>query len=168
MLQLKLTKKVQKELGLKPGDLEDVEESNTTLGDWFVNLFYLDRRKTLIFVNEKTLLSFILYGVKKDDIKKIHQIFLTGLERTLAFEEIETEKVDKLLKEYADIRFAKTDNKKVLGNMNDLINLYTRIIYSNGGLQAGNLTEVIMSINRTPQRNIDGTYSIDMVKEILN
>jgi len=70
MLQFRCTAKVQKELSIKPSELVDAKESNTLLGDWYINLFTVDRRKTYIFVNEKTLLSFILVGVKKSNAKK--------------------------------------------------------------------------------------------------
>lgn len=168
MLQLKLTQKVQKELGLKPKDLHEIETTNTTLGDWIVNVFYLERRKILIFINEKTLLSFILYGVKNSDIRNIHHLLINGLEQTLTVENIEMSKLYKVLNEYSEIRLTKTDNRKVLGNMNDLTDLYKHIIHTDGGLQNLNLTEVIMRINRTPQRNLDWSYSIDLVKEILS
>ncbi|MDE1465398.1 DUF6933 domain-containing protein [Spartinivicinus poritis] len=168
MLQLKLTQKVQKELGLKPKDLNDIEDTNTKLGDWFVNIFYIDRRKSLIFMNEKTLFSFMLYGVKKDNIKKIELIFRNGLEQALAYESIEKDKINKILSDYSQTKLTKTDSKKMLGNMNDITSLYKHIIYSDGGLENCNLTEIMMQINRTPQRNIDWSYSIDRVKELVD
>lgn len=167
MLQLKLTQKVQKELGIKPKDMPEAIQSNTSLGDWFVNIFMLERRKVLIFVNEKTLLSFVAYGVKKENIKKLHVVFLKGLEQLLSLEEVEDKKINDVLDEYQDFDFTKTDNKKVLGSMNDLVNMYDHMIYVQGGIQSSDLTDVIKRINRTPQRNIGWSYSIEVVKEIL-
>ena len=65
MLQFRCTAKVQKELGFKPKDLDEVNEENTMLGSWYVNISTIDRRKTFIFVNERTLLSFIFVRYKK-------------------------------------------------------------------------------------------------------
>ncbi len=59
MLQLKCTGKVQTALKLKADQLHAIQTTDTLLGDWFVNLLTIDRSKTLLFVNEKTLLSFI-------------------------------------------------------------------------------------------------------------
>lgn len=167
MLQLKMTQKVQKELRLKPKDLSDVGESHTTLGDWFVNIFTIDRRKALVFMNEKTLFSFILYGVRKDNIQEIEQIFKNGFEKILNIEEVERNKINKLLDEYSTIKFTKTDSKTLLGNMNDLTDLYKHKIKMSGGLQTVNLTEIITKTNRTPQRKLGWSYSIDMLKELL-
>lgn len=167
MLQLKITQKVQKELGLKPANLSEITQTHSTLGDWVVNMFYLDRRKSLIFVNEKTLFSFVLYGVKKSNISKLPDIFLNGLEQALVFEAIDAPQVERVLNEYREITFTKTDNKKVLGNMNDLIFLYKDIVECRGGLSECDFTEVIMRVNRTPQRNIDWRYSIEALKELL-
>jgi hypothetical protein len=58
MLQLRCTLKVQKQLGLSPHDLSEVKEPDSLLGNWYSNIFMVDRRKTLIFMNERTLLSF--------------------------------------------------------------------------------------------------------------
>ena len=68
MFQLRCTGKVIKTLGLKPQDLFDAKMSDSLLGDWYVNEFFLDRRKTFIFMSEKTLLSFIIYGIKKSNL----------------------------------------------------------------------------------------------------
>ena len=68
MLQLRCTAKVIKLLGLKPGDLSEIKISESLLGNWYVNLFVVDRRKTLLFMNEPTLLSFVIYGVRKNNI----------------------------------------------------------------------------------------------------
>ena len=50
MLQFRLTKKVQTEMGIKPSELAEIKKPDLFLGNWYVNLFYLDRRKTLIFM----------------------------------------------------------------------------------------------------------------------
>ena len=53
MLQLRITGKLQKEIGIKPDALSPISEHDTLLGNWYANIFTLDRRKTIIFVNEK-------------------------------------------------------------------------------------------------------------------
>ncbi len=168
MLQFRCTAKVQKEFGLKPKDLDEIEEPDTMLGNWYVNIATIDRRKTFLFVNERTLLSFILYGVKKSNIGNIHEIFLKALNQLLIMEGVGYPIINNLNNEYLDLKFTKTNSKQVLGNMNDLMFLYKDFIYSEGGLKYCDLSEIIHRLNTMPQKNIGWGFSIDLAKELLN
>lgn len=168
MLQFRCTEKVQKELGLKPKDLDEIKETDTTLGNWYVNIATIDRRKTFLFVNERTLLSFILYGVKKSNIANIHEVFLKALNQLLLMEGVDYPVINNLNNEYLNLEYTKTDSKKILGNMNDLMSLYKHFIYSDGGLKHCDLTDTIYRINRTPQKNIGWGNSIELTKELLH
>ncbi len=167
MLQLRCTGKVQKELGLKPNELSEIKEPDSTLGNWYVNISTIDRRKTFLFVNERTLLSFILYGVKKSNISHIHETFVKALNQLLLMEGIDYPVLDKINNEYNHLEYTKTNSRSVLGNMNDLMYFYKHFIYSAGGLKHCNLDDIIQRINRTPQKNIGWGYSIDLAKDLL-
>lgn len=167
MLQFRCTTKVQKELGIKPKELDEIKEADTMLGNWYVNISTIDRRKIFLFVNERTLLSFILYGIKKSNIANMHEMFLKALNQLLLIEGVDYSVIDKLNNEYINLKYTKTNSKQVLGNMNDLMSLYKHIIYSDGGLKYCDLTDIIKQINRTPQKNIGWGYSIDLAKELI-
>jgi len=167
MLQLRCTGKVQKELGVKPSQLAEVKPGDSLLGNWYVNIFTVDRRKTFIFMNEKTLLSFIIFGVKKSNVSKTPEFFFRGLEQVLAMEGFEASKLNKVFEGYGSYEFTKTNSKSVLGNMNDLVDLYKHSILYDGGLKYVDLGELIKQINRTPQRNLGWSNSIEIVKELL-
>jgi len=167
MLQFRCTAKVQKELGLKPKELDEINEPDTMLGNWYVNISTIDRRKTFLFVNERTLLSFILYGIKKSNIANIHEVFLKALNQLLLMEGIDYPVIDKLNNEYLDLKYTKTNSNQVLGNMNDLMALYKELIYMEGGLKHCDLSGIIHQLNTMPQKNIGWGYSIDLAKELL-
>jgi hypothetical protein len=167
-MQIRCTHKLLKELGARDDDLMAVEKPDSTLGNWYANIFTVDRRKTIIFVNERTLLSFVAYGIQKDNIKNFPVIFLSGLAQVLAMEGINEDIIKKVLDEYSDIFLTKTDSKKVLGNMTDLVWLYSDFILSDGGFENIDLLDIISRINKVPQRNIAWQYSIEATKEILN
>ncbi|MCG7874583.1 MAG: hypothetical protein N0C81_19095 [Candidatus Thiodiazotropha lotti] len=167
MLQIRCTAKVQKELGIKKSELAVVKQSHTLLGDWYANLFTVDRRKTLIFVNEKTLLSFILFGVKKRNIKRLPEIFLESLDQLLTIEGFDVGQINKVFSGYEEHEFTKTVSKRVIGNMNDLVYLYKSSILYHGGFKYIDIGELILETNRTPQKNLGWSYSIDLVGELL-
>lgn len=167
MLQLRCTAKVQKELGLKPGDLAEIKPGDSLLGNWYVNIFTVDRRKTFIFMNERTLLSFIIFGIKKSNVKNAPEAFLRGLDQLLTIEGFDIGAINQVFDGYESYEFTKTASRSVLGNMNDLVDLYRHSIVYGGGLKYVDVGELILKINRTPQRNLGWSFSIDIVKELL-
>jgi hypothetical protein len=167
MLQIRCTGKVQKQLGIKPAQLSDIKEADSTLGNWFLNLFTIDRRKTFLFVNENTLLSFILFGVKKSNTIHFHEIFLKAMNQLLLFEGINAAKISEINDEYLDLEYTKTNSKKILGNMNDLMDNYKYSIQYEGGYKYCDLENIIRKMNRMPQRNLGWKYSIDAAKDLL-
>jgi hypothetical protein len=167
-MQIRCTQKLIKQLELKSSDLADIEKPDSLLGNWYANLFTLDKRKTVIFMNERTLASFLIFGIRKDNIKNFPLAFIHGVEQLLSMEGIKQTVIDQVLDQYSEISFTKTDSKSLLGNMNDLVFLYTHTILSDGGWQYADLYSVIAQINRTPQRNIGWLNSAKALKEVLN
>jgi hypothetical protein len=51
-------------------------------------------------------------------------------------------------------RYSKTDSRKTLGSLNDLVRCYTTTVEEQGGLQACDLTGIIQRINDMPQRTL--------------
>ena len=103
-MQIRCTQKLLKGLGVKTNNLADIEKPNTLLGNWYANIFTLDRRKTIIFMNERTLLSFIIYGIRKDNIKNFPIVFVNGIERVLTMEGIEESIIEKVSSLFKKIR----------------------------------------------------------------
>ena len=167
MLQLRCTAKVIKELALESGELAMPSHGESILGNWYLNLFTVDRRKTFIFVNERTLLSFIVFGARKSNIDKTPEIFLNGLDHLLLLESFEPCEVKRAFQGYESFEITKTNSRKVLGNMNDLVDMYRHHILYEGGFRSADISSIIMRVNRTPQRNLGWSSSIDMVRGLL-
>lgn len=167
MLQIRCTKKVLDALGLRQTDLCGTKEPDSILGNWYANLFTVDRRKTLIFINERTLLSFIVYGMRKDNIGNFKEYFHRGLRQLLLIESIGNEKIEEILAQYETVELTKTDSRTVLGNLNDLVDMYKYLIVYDGGLKECDLTSIIRQANRTPQRNLGWKYSVEILAELL-
>lgn len=138
------------------------------LSDWYVNMFTVDRRKTLIFMNEQTLLSFISFGIKKSNCSHLDIILRRGIEQLLQMEAVPDPQIDALLREYFTVRYAKTDSRSALGSMNDLIFLYKYAILEDGGFAMCDVGKIIHYINRTPQRNLGWGNSISTLRRLLD
>ena len=70
MLLIRLTQKLQKEMGLKPADLTTGEEVCAPFEEWYANVFLLDRKKQIIFMETQTLFSFCVENVGRKDIRE--------------------------------------------------------------------------------------------------
>ena len=60
------TAKLLKELGSPTLQSPANEPDTQGLGNWYANLLRIDRRKCILFTNEKTLYSFLIPKVKKE------------------------------------------------------------------------------------------------------
>lgn len=70
--------------------------------------------------------------------------------------------LDQLLADYHTIILGKTDNRSVLGSMNDLAYLFEGMIETRGGIKMVDVGELSQDINRTPQWKRGKSYSIDL------
>jgi hypothetical protein len=167
MIQLRCTKKVQDFIGIKKANLCEISDSESILGNWMANIFIQDRRKVICFMNERTLLSFVLTGVTKAKAKYPIESFPIGLEQLLNFEGVDVNAIELVIQDSCNIEITSTNSRKLLGNMNDLIYLYQSLITAEGGLANCDMTSVTMNINRTPQRALDWENSITVTKALL-
>lgn len=152
MIVLRCTHKLLKELRLPKDELGDPGEG--FLGSWFAHLFRLDRRKCVIFTNDRTLYSFIRYGLKRDDFDGLDEIFSTALAETLLLDGIPPETVRKIYVESHPAAFATTNSRSVLGSMNDLVRLSTHMVPVKSRVTDEDIAAVNHQLNRTPMRNL--------------
>jgi hypothetical protein len=163
---LHCTQKLLKEL--KNAPLRNPDEPNTGLGNWYANLFTIDRRKCVLFTNEKTLYSFLIPKVKKENLKNIVDDFLFNLNLNLQAERLPIEIIGRVMQEYTDIGFAKTASKQVLGSMNEFTFQYKYIIMNHyGGIENIRILGVNKEINRTIMGAINYLRPIECLQELL-
>ncbi len=160
------TKKLFKELGTPPLQHSDTSPDIEGLGNWYANLLRIDRRKCLIFTNEKSLYTFLIPNVIKANLKNIEEEFLINLSYNLQNEGFGLE-VIRVMQEYQEIGFAKTSNRRVLGSMNEFAFEYDFLIRREGGIEKVRILEVNKMINRTPIGALKYKYPIEALKNLL-
>lgn len=115
MITLRCTKKLQKHLGVKP-EPEDVEPTSA-LGDWYANLVFMPKGWPLILItNERSLLSVVLRH-DADVIAEFKQRVIALLHRL----EIPKAAIERETFHLQQIGVGKTNNRRVLGSMNDAV-----------------------------------------------
>ena len=109
---IRCTQKLQKEMGLKKSDLSESEPTFSFFGSWHANLLHIDRKKCVLFVNDKTLFNFIVPDINRALIKELSRLFINHFSCVVAAEGL-SEKVQKAIKsEYQDLAYAGTNSKR--------------------------------------------------------
>jgi hypothetical protein len=164
MQLIRCTKKLQKEMGLKPSTLCTEEPRFSYLGSWHANLIHIDRRKCVLFANDKTLFNFIMPDVSRATIRELDKLFTSNLSCILADEAFAKEDRSRILSEYDEIGFGNTNSKSVLGSMNDLAFHYKYSILEAGGVYSPAVPGIIRQLNRMAMSAIKEVFPIEALK----
>lgn len=90
------------------------EEAIDPLYSWTANLIILNRRKTLVAVNDATKCCFVLYGLTTKMIPKLPELLKNGIRAALESEYIAPNIIDKYLDECGqNLIFTKTLRSEV-------------------------------------------------------
>lgn len=166
MQLIRCTQKLLKALRIPPAELEQPEG---VLGGWHANLLRIERRKCVLFTNDSTLFSIFVPGMKKERFERMAHIFGQELFRSLRREGFGQSEVEAVLDEIEEIRYAKTNNRSVLGSMNDLAYQLEWIIHAHGGLAQASMDSVAHDLNRIPMSAIEEhTFSVYALRSRLH
>ncbi|MFD0991060.1 DUF6933 domain-containing protein [Mariniflexile jejuense] len=157
--------------------IKEVEEklpanlSEISLSDWNAHLFFIEKRKCIIFINNITFYSVFLTDILKKDLKTIDIIFKERLKEQLIHDKIiETDESTESIFPGMKLKFYRTNNnKKVIGRINDFVDMFKihcsykyenfnemNIIHENGlinGTPTGKLLELKKSWS-SPIKNV--------------
>lgn len=106
------TQKVLKELQIVAA--ADVKISKS-LNEWHSNLFKIGRYQCLILINDVTLYSIVIPGVKKKDLANIDALLIHHLAENLLAEGMDPNLIEEYMKQGNEIVFTKTHNRRVVG-----------------------------------------------------
>ena len=166
-----VTKKLSEQLEIKKLNNIDIYSPNINM--WHAGYQIIERRKCVLFMHDQTLFSFAIYGVIKKDFENIERLFRENLKETLLSEEFKIDEIDKMIKATDEIEFIKTNNRSVLGSMNDHFRFISYFIEDRdkdvyGNDDQLNIVELNKKLNRIPmQCSKKGFYPIKRMQEIL-
>jgi hypothetical protein len=76
--------------------------------------------------------------------------------------------IEIFLDDIREIEISKTNNRSVLGSMNDLTFQLKYKIADEGGIEITDITKLIHDLNRIPMSAIEEIYSIYELKKLFN
>ena len=166
MTLIHCTQKLLREMGLKPSSLTTGMPSSGQLGSWHANLIYIDRKKTVLFVNDKTLFNFIVPSVTRVQLRDLGACFTLWLSCILSDEGFDDPTKVRILSEYRELRFYSSNNRHVLGSMNDLALHYRYFVVDCGGIHTPEVPGIIRKLNRMPFRANKSRYPIELLHDL--
>jgi hypothetical protein len=156
------TKKFLSELKRNPAK-EDPEIDS--FWSWHANIFNIERRKCVLVTNDITLFSLFIPGLKKPDFQSFNFIFGQQIFKNMLHEKIPQKQIEMILSECEDIQFKRTNNRSVLGSMNELKFQLECHIEAEGGLERTDIFELNHRLNRTLMSPLKYKHPIEMFLE---
>ncbi len=123
MIALFCSNKLKTYIGFKENQID--KGSLSELNSWNGHLFTVNREKCLFFMNHETYFYFIVYDIKKTDIKNLNELFITSFIKELNKLHLITAAQQEALKN----RFSKVflhksiNNRKIIGTINNFIQI---------------------------------------------
>jgi hypothetical protein len=145
MPSIKCTAKLAKRAGFKiEAPIEDTRE------DWHANLFNLNRRTYVIFCHDVTRLSVLAGPVLKAGLQDLPSLLRGNLKRVLKNERFSDTAIDHAVSRLEGLSLAKTNNRSVLGTINDNI-FHTEVhAHMRGGVEMAGLETLAHFLNHMP------------------
>jgi hypothetical protein len=166
MTVIRCTRKLLNEIDAPPTEIAEMF-SQGPLGSWHANIFRLERRKSVIFVNDKTLYSMLIVGVKKAELRRFEDLFRNTLFKAMRSMEITSRYINEIMDETLQFVIGKTNNRSVLGSMNDYISCTIFQVQHDGGYQNLDLNDLSARLNDMPMSAIGYSNGEEQIKNVL-
>lgn len=161
---IRCTQKLLTELKVKPTNEESPKDP---FWSWHANVFHIDRRKCVLVTNDTTLFTLFIPALRKPEFQTFQIVFGQYVFKYLLHERIPQRQIETVLAECEKIKFDKTNNRSVLGSMNDQKFQLEYMIQAGGGLAKTDIYELNHNLNRNVLSAIDYKYPIEMFEEKL-
>lgn len=128
---------------------------------WHANLLRFERRKCALFTHDATLYSVFVPGLKKPEFERLDEVFGQRLFKTLLWDEFSQDRIERALAACRTIRFTRSNNRSVLGSMNEMRFHVEVDVEDAGGLERVDLVDLHYRLNRTPWSAVGYRYPVE-------
>lgn len=162
---LRCTQKLLVELKTKPtvgGSSED------PFWCWHGNVFNIDRRKCVLLTNDLTRYAILIPALKKRDFESFGLVFGQSLFKNLLHEGIPQSQIETVLESLQIIQYEKTNNRSVIGTMNEQRHQLEFYVEAEGDLADTDVYKVNSKLNRVILSATGYRYPIELFGETLS
>ena len=115
MISIFCTKKLAEYL---PEKLEKTTENIELLDRWCANITMINRKKVLVAICADSRFAFVLWGVKKAQLKDLGGLIIDGIKKTFAFYGIRPEIIDQYIPANDSPKIYATSDRKDVARLN--------------------------------------------------
>ena len=139
-------------MGMGKADLDEKTSDQSALGEWYAHLFFLSRRKCILFTHAKTYYGFVAYGLKREDIRNLDEVFRKNLGYRLYEDGFSPDAIKKAIAVTDTIVYGRTIDRRVLGVMNQMIYEFGACLDRYGFVAPQTLKEAADFLPRSPHK----------------
>lgn len=152
-------------MGLAQVDIIDTPLQPSALGEWYAHLFFLARRKCVMFVHAKTYYAFVAYDIKRQAIRRLDEVFRKSLGRRLYEDGFSPDAIKKALAVADTVTYGRATDRHVLSTMNRMVFEFGACMDMYGFVTPQTLKESADFLPQTPH-NIRGSDYIIPLEEM--
>ncbi|WP_258394695.1 DUF6933 domain-containing protein [Paenibacillus sp. MDMC362] len=115
LIVLRFTQSLMKDMKVTPNDFD-----GSALFSWHANIYKLNNRKHILFVNDFSRLCIIIDGVRTSQLTLLKEKFQATLKAYLTAEEVEEKSIVQYMKYTSEMMISRTNNRSVLGTMKEI------------------------------------------------
>ena len=135
-------------------------ETNTP-DDWHANTFSFDRRTYVIFVHDLSRLTCLAGPVRKPDLQDLADLLKRSLRTILIHEGYDQSEMAFALSKLDGLGICKTDNRSVLGTINDNLIRITNDAAEIGGMEVAGFHILAAHVNYMPMAPLKWKFAIE-------
>ncbi len=148
MLQFRLSEKVRKLFNFEDEHFSKPVNGDAFLGNWYLDVVELSGRASLLFMAEKTALSFVLLDVRSDHADTMANGFINGLDHLLREEQFAERSIRRIFKGIDIMEISIPTNEDTLARLRHRAGMYQQRVDAANGLDNCNILDVMKAINR--------------------
>lgn len=155
LITLRFTQALLKDMKITSVEHEDIP----SLFSWHVNIYRLNNRKHILFVNDLSRICVIVNGIRTSQLALLKEKFIHTLTEYLTSEGLKQTVITSYVRDGTDIIISKTNNKSVLGTMKEIT------IFNSDRFEDN--IERLKWLNRIIYKPIDYHEPIEVFKEAI-
>lgn len=156
----KLATALHVRLPKKPIEVENPDH------EWFADLFYVERKKCVIWVHGPTLFTFGRPAVVGRDLWDFPALFRLEFLTAVAAMGLPASLIDRFGVKQPAI-YAPTNNRGVVGSMLDYRVMFTHAVAYEGGFDRADTRHISLTLNDSPMSVLKMRSAVDVVRRLV-
>ena len=141
--------------------------SHAILGDWYSMLVPTRNGNLVLYMSDKTLLTFIFTEGERLTVEKLFLCFLQGLQNVLPALINSLPRTQAIIDEYSSGLICRAKNASLLGSLADFAVTYAQFVDDDGGIGKASIGDLVFEVNQRPCRRLGGLSPWEVTAQLL-